>query len=511
MRSLFFLSTLTMLGCTPKPAGPALNAIEPTFFDALLGTPLTFIAEGLVPPATLDFDRPASSSMQPAVVSAFIDDGVTRVEVLDVQWVDATRVTGRLAGPVVVGSYDVHLLEPRGGELVLSAALQALDCSEGDCPLEDGGIPDSGVVACDTQSYRDRDLDGFGSGGPRTLCGPGWVPLTGDCEDRDSLTFPNAPELCNGLDDDCNGVRDDGCADAGWTQVDDVRSSSNDFVTAWSFEPDSLWLAGGSKVFIRRGALGFADVSASCPVNVRALWAEPGGEVELGGGFADAGRLAEQSFNTVSCGNERQVNEPPVAMVGFSVGAEYEYVAVLEDGRLLRWRRGQAPTISSSNLDSDDQVTDLHGVSPHQLIAVGSGLQGNNRRPRGWLLQSDGGWREESLTGFGNPNARMLGVWALSPVDAIAVGEGGRIFRRSSSGWSALNAETSSDLTSVRAFSPGRFYVTTEDGRVRRRSGTTWQTVFRGDGGVRLNDITGTSEEDLWAVGNDGRIGRGPR
>jgi hypothetical protein len=35
--------------------------------------------------------------------------------------------------------------------------------------------------------------------------------------------------------------------------------------------------------------------------------------------------------------------------------------------------------------------------------------------------------------------------------------------------------------------------------------------VFRNDAGVRFNDITGTSEEDLWAVGLDGVIGRGPR
>jgi hypothetical protein len=195
-------------------------------------------------------------------------------------------------------------------------------------------------------------------------------------------------------------------------------------------------------------------------------------------------------------------------MVGFPSGATFDYVGVLEDGRLLRWRRGQAPTLSPSNLSSTDRITDLHGVLPDQLYAVGSGLNGPNRRPRAWVLEADGGWREESLTGGGNPNGEMRGVWALSASEAIAVGENGRLFRRSGGAWRILDAETTSTLTSVRAFSSGRFYVTTDDGRVRQRSGYDWRTVFRNDAGVPFNDLTGTNENDLWAVGNDGVIGK---
>jgi hypothetical protein len=316
--------------------------------------------------------------------------------------------------------------------------------------------------------------------------------------------------MCNGLDDDCDGVTDEGCSGAGWTALDDLRSPTNDLLVAHAFEPDSLWIAGGSKVFIRRSTLGFEDVSSACPSNLVSLWSEPGGEVELGGGTAGAGRIAEQSYSSSSCGNERSVAEPPVAMVGFGNGVGYDYVGVLQDGRLLRWTRGQAPTISPSNLSSDDQVTDLHGVAPDQLFAVGSGITGMSRRLRAWALQADGGWREEPLNRSGAPFGRMSGVWALSAVDAIAVGENGRVFRRSSSGWTQLSSDTNSDLTSVRAFSPGRFYVTTDDGRVRQRSGTDWRTVFRNEPGVRFNDLTGTNEDDLWAVGDDGVIGKSP-
>ena len=511
MRHLCILLVVSWLGCLPKPPEPSLKAVEPPSFDGNLGTDLALLAEGLIPPTTLDFDQPAKSTTPPPVVSAFIEAGGQRLDLLDVLWVDATRVTGRLAGPVAAGVYDVHLVEPRGRELVLPAALEALDCADVDCVLPDGGM--GGVVTCTTMSYRDRDGDGFGSGTGRTVCGAGWVPLSGDCNDRDPLTFPGATEVCNGLDDNCNQQVDEGrCTDAGWTAVDALRSPANDFLASASFDPGSLWITAGAKVFIRRGELGFAEVSSSCPMNMKAVWSEPGGDAEVGGGSAGTGRIAEQSFAATGCSNQRTVSEPPVAMVGFQEGSEYQYVAVLQDGRVLRWHRGETPTLSGTNLPSTAQLTDLHGTSPTQLFAVGSSTTGlsMNRRPAIWAFQSDGGWREETVQTDNNNEGRLLGVWALSGSLAVAVGENGLAFTRSVSGWRAIDPDTSSDLTSVRAFSTGRFYVSTSDGRVRRRSAGSWQTVFRTDAGTALNDLAATSEEDLWAVGNNGVIGRGP-
>ena len=60
--------------------------------------------------------------------------------------------------------------------------------------------------------YLDADLDGFGAGAPAfyslTACGPGYSSNAADCNDTLASVHPGAPESCNSIDDDCNGVVD---------------------------------------------------------------------------------------------------------------------------------------------------------------------------------------------------------------------------------------------------------------------------------------------------------------
>ncbi len=74
------------------------------------------------------------------------------------------------------------------------------------------------AAATDAQTwYRDADLDGFGDSGS-TAAGctqpAGYVADSSDCDDLDSDVYPGATEVCNGEDDDCDGVIDgSGAAD----------------------------------------------------------------------------------------------------------------------------------------------------------------------------------------------------------------------------------------------------------------------------------------------------------
>ncbi|NCY03700.1 MAG: hypothetical protein EBX36_12540 [Planctomycetia bacterium] len=40
--------------------------------------------------------------------------------------------------------------------------------------------------------------------------GDGFTVCNGDCDDNSALSNPNAMELCNGADDNCNGINDEG-------------------------------------------------------------------------------------------------------------------------------------------------------------------------------------------------------------------------------------------------------------------------------------------------------------
>jgi len=79
------------------------------------------------------------------------------------------------------------------------------------------GLTDEEDALGCTLFYRDVDGDTFGSDAhpPRCLCGPEpatyyTATVAGDCDDLEATTYPGAPEVCNGKDNNCNDVIDDG-------------------------------------------------------------------------------------------------------------------------------------------------------------------------------------------------------------------------------------------------------------------------------------------------------------
>jgi len=90
-------------------------------------------------------------------------------------------------------------------------------CDSGPCPsgsvlVENACIAVEGERCAEpTALYRDVDGDGFGN--PAELSAgckrAGFSEIAEDCDDADPDIHPDAPEQCNGLDDDCDGVIDD--------------------------------------------------------------------------------------------------------------------------------------------------------------------------------------------------------------------------------------------------------------------------------------------------------------
>jgi hypothetical protein len=98
-------------------------------------------------------------------------------------------------------------------------ATEILNGIDDDC---DGQIDEG--VACTTKWYRDFDKDGFGDATQViTACTKpeGYVANGSDCNDRDEFIYPNALEICDGKDNNCDGRIDENVATITWYRDND--------------------------------------------------------------------------------------------------------------------------------------------------------------------------------------------------------------------------------------------------------------------------------------------------
>ena len=94
------------------------------------------------------------------------------------------------------------------------------DCNDGDPAIHPDAVETCGDgldADCDGLTgdgrIQYRDLDGDGWGGPDLVdqceAMAGYVDQAGDCDDANESAYPGAPEWCDGVDNDCDGIAQD--------------------------------------------------------------------------------------------------------------------------------------------------------------------------------------------------------------------------------------------------------------------------------------------------------------
>jgi len=115
-------------------------------------------------------------------------------------------------------SAPIQLCAPQAGYVSNST-----DCNDSNNAIRPGAteICDGVDNDCDGQTdegvlntyFRDADIDGYGNSAITTqACSApvGYVTNSTDCNDNSSAAYPGATEVCDGLDNNCNGQTDEG-------------------------------------------------------------------------------------------------------------------------------------------------------------------------------------------------------------------------------------------------------------------------------------------------------------
>jgi hypothetical protein len=127
------------------------------------------------------------------------DDGVGVLTAFSVTTCDAPDPTGWAA---VAGDCDDTT------DTVYAGAPEQCDGRDNDC---DGLVDDDDDVDIATQWFTDADGDGHGAPGPaveQCLPPPSTASNDDDCDDTDPTRSPGVPELCDFVDNDCDGLVD---------------------------------------------------------------------------------------------------------------------------------------------------------------------------------------------------------------------------------------------------------------------------------------------------------------
>ena len=103
------------------------------------------------------------------------------------------------------------------------------------------------------------------------------------------------------------------------------------------------------------------------------------------------------------------------------------------------------------------------------------------------------------------PHPHLYAVWATSPSDVFAVGDGGTVRRFDRSSWNQMAAGTTRSLVGVWGTSDTNVFAVGANGTILHFDGSSWSVMSSGTT-QNLSNVWCASEDDVFVVGANGLI-----
>ncbi|QSQ25900.1 hypothetical protein JY651_13630 [Pyxidicoccus parkwayensis] len=367
--------------------------------------------------------------------------------------------------------------------------------------------------------YLDEDGDGSAGTESALRCAspaPGASTTRSDCDEGTRFVSSTGTEVCDRLDNDCDGTRDNGvagCDTATWSVDTDVGAADAEWNAVAPYGDTTGWLAGEAGRVLHVDGSTFTLVT-SCPGNWRAAWAASNGRVFLG---SAAGKLATVAAGALdSCAEVSGPGSSSInGMVGFEQDTTVRVFAVDSQGRIIRWVYVEGATSQAAPelvTQVPANLRAIHGLTPETLLVVGAEDVGGTSVPAAWRSPSSGStWPKESL-GVASATGFLRAVRVLTPTLAYVAGDGGLLLERSGTTWAAKPALTVAgtgvvDLRALLAVGrTGIYAVASGPNDIHFFDGAAWSSVTVPP--HRLNALEGTRPDRLWGAGSSGTLVR---
>ncbi|MCB9658122.1 MAG: hypothetical protein H6726_10780 [Sandaracinaceae bacterium] len=265
-------------------------------------------------------------------------------------------------------------------------ATELCDGRDNDCDLTIDEQSDSYTF------YRDLDGDGVGETAAATTslsCTPpeGYSALPGDCDDGNALIYPGAPELCDGVDNNCSSVSDPGGPDVNEDPDGDGHAPSD--ATCVSDQPGTYPAddCDESNAQVHGGA---PELCSALDEDCDGMVDETGGDVCAPGDTCDLGCVSHRDL-----------------AVGGGAGC-----AVLGEGSVACWGAGFAPEVGL-----------VPGLTQVEEVAMGGSfacVRLSDRTVRCWGDNSGG----QLGVGHRDPVSGLVSPDGVSDVVALSAGSG---------------------------------------------------------------------------------------